>query len=317
MPFRVRSVLPWLVAALTVPCALPLVAPQPRYAVLRAATPAMLQQSNDDPADDGIIDVIVQEELASLALLEPAEQEAQLPTLLQRVEARASSAADDSGYHFGDITRSAVEATRGEVQRQLDADWSMNDLSLLLKVGIFLGAGAAAPVAGLAALPAAALLATYGTVLKAELGVRAVQEVGTRVAERAAQGIADGVKDYTGKDQYAFGDLTEATARKLGHEDYKFGDLTKGAAEGAVKAVTGKQDYKFGQFTEGVVKAATGKDEYRFGDLTRSLLKKRKPEGETKGGEGEKGGGYKFGDVSRSIFKKLKGGDGESGGQKK
>ena len=120
----------------------------------------------------------------------------------------------------------------------------MNDVSLLLKIGIFLGAGASAPAAGLAALPAAALLATYGTVLKAELGVRAVQEVGTRVAERAARGVVDGVKEFTGKEQYAFGDLTEATVRKMGREDYRFGDFSKGAAEGAVKAVTGRDDYK-------------------------------------------------------------------------
>ena len=95
----------------------------------------------------------------------------------------------------------------------------MGDLSLLLKIGIFLGAGATAPVSGLAALPAAALLATYGTVLKAELGVRAVQEVGTRLAERAARGVADGVKAFTGKEEYAFGDLTEAAVRKMGRED--------------------------------------------------------------------------------------------------
>ena len=93
--------------------------------------------------------------------------------------------------------------------------------------------------------------------LKAELGVRAVQEVGVRLAERAAQGLADGVREYTVKDEYAFGDLTEATVRK----------------------VTGDADYKFGDFTKGAVKKVTGKDEYRFGDLSKSLWKKLRGDG--------------------------------------
>ena len=181
-----------------------------------------------DVAAQEVIDNIVQEELADLAKQTPEEQENKLPSLLARVEARAidevgALASDDGsnegsrrGYQFGDITKAVVESTRGEVQRQMDAEWDMNDISLLLKVGLFLGAGAAAPAAGLAALPAAALIATYGTVLKAELGVRAVQEVGTRITERAAQGIADGVKTYTGKeDCECFRIRTRAPCRSL------------------------------------------------------------------------------------------------------
>ena len=155
-----------------------------------------------DVAAREALDVIVQEELAVLAAQTPEEQEAQLPTLLARVEARAANASEAEGYRFGDISRAVVESTRGEVRRQMDTDWNMDDISLLLKVGLFLGAGAAAPAAGLAAMPAALVLATYGTVLKAELGVRAIQEVGVRLAERAAQGVVDGVKTYTGKESY-------------------------------------------------------------------------------------------------------------------
>ena len=67
----------------------------------------------------------------------------------------------------------------------------------------------------------------------------------------AAQGVVDGVKTYTGKDEYHFGDLTEATMKRItGDDNYKFGDLTKGA-----------------------IKSMTGKDEYKFGDITRSFLK--------------------------------------------
>ena len=198
------------------------------------------------------IDEIVQQELAELASQTPEEQEAALPTLLARVEARAADASEREGYQFGDITRTVVESTRSEVQRQMDADWNMSDIELLLKVALFLGGTAMAPVAGLAAMPAAALLATYGAVLKAELGVRAVQEVGTRLTERAVQGIADGVRSYTGKEKYKFGDITEATVRKVTkNDDYKFGDLTKGA----VRSLTGKEEYKFGDITRSFMKA--------------------------------------------------------------
>ena len=90
-------------------------------------------------------------------------------------------------------------------------------------------------------MPVAAVLATYGAVLKLELGGRAVQEVGTRVAERAAQGVADSVREYTGKEEYHVGDLTTETVRRVtGNSEYEFGDLTRSA----VKAVTGKDEYK-------------------------------------------------------------------------
>ena len=186
----------------------------------------------DLPAADPAIEALVRDELAALAELEGEAQEAALPGLLQRVQERAAAerVPFEDGYQFGDVSKTVLEATRGEVTRQLDADWDMRDVSLLLRVGLFLGAGAAAPVAGLAAMPVAALLATYGAALKLELGGRAVQEVTVRVGERAAQGIADGVKSYTGKEEYQFGDLTTATVRKAtGNEDYEFGDLTKGA----------------------------------------------------------------------------------------
>ena len=262
-------------------------------------------ENEDIPSSDTpvAIEAIVRDEMASLSLLSEEEQDEALPMLLQRVEERATS---ESGYQFGDVTRAAVEATRGEVQRQLDAEWNMNDLSLLLKIGVFLGATATAPVAGLAAIPAAALLATYGTVLKAELGVRAIQEVGTRLAERAAQGVGDGVRSYTGKDSYRFGDLTEETVHRVtGNDDYKFGgtstgvevalrslsllacvtrshcsslplraDLTKGTLNKAGAALTGDSDYRFGSLTEGAVKRVTGNEDYKFGDFSKGLFKR-------------------------------------------
>ena len=247
----------------------------PIVASRQIATPSVLQtqpanlrcavrlSEADLPAADPAIEALVRDELAALAELEGEAQEAALPGLLQRVQERAAAerVPFEDGYQFGDVSATIVEATRGEVTRQLDADWDMRDVSLLLRVGLFLGAGAAAPVAGLAAMPVAALLATYGAALKLELGGRAVQEVTVRVGERAAQGIADGVKSYTGKEEYQFGDLTTATVRKAtGNEDYEFGDLTKGA----LKKMAGKgeeEEYKFGDITKRLWRRATGKDE--------------------------------------------------------
>jgi len=259
--------------------------------------------SGDEVDVQEAIDSIVKEELAKLANATAEEQESSLPGLMERVESRALTTLESQGkkgYQFGDITKSVVETTRGEVQRQIDAEWNMDDISLLLKVGLFLGATAAAPAAGLAALPAAALLATYGTVLKAELGVRAVSEVGSRMTERAAQGVADGVKAYTGKDSYEFGDVTTASVRKLtGNDDYQFGDLTKGA----IKSVTGGDEYQFGDITKNAVKGMTGKDagEYKFGDITKNLMKswktgnekepeetRQQPGQDSKGGDNQK-----------------------------
>ena len=101
----------------------------------RCALVAMVGDSpgqDDDPGNSELnIDVgaIVREEMASLTLLDPEEQEAQLATFLQRVEDRAvkevesgspvGEASDDDGYQFGDITKTVLEATRGEVQRQV------------------------------------------------------------------------------------------------------------------------------------------------------------------------------------------------------
>uniref|UniRef100_A0A7S3FFE6 Uncharacterized protein n=1 Tax=Haptolina ericina TaxID=156174 RepID=A0A7S3FFE6_9EUKA len=250
----------------------------------------------DDANMAATIDTIVQQEIEALVRLTPEEQEAALPTLLERVEERAieeasAVAADDasgpSGYQFGDITKAVVNSTRAEVQRQLDSEWSADDVTLLLKVGVFLGAGAMAPVAGLAAMPAAALLATYGTVLKAELGVRAVQEVGLRLAERAAQGVADSVRDFTGKERYELGDLTTATVRKVtGNEEYELGDITRGA----VQSFTGQEEYKFGDITKTAVKSVTGKDEYKFGDITKTLFRKFSGRGEEGSGRESAGG---------------------------
>ena len=69
-----------------------------------------------DVAAREAVDAIVQEELATLVAQTPEEQEAQLPTLLARVEARVADAGEAQGYRFGDISRAVAESTRGEVR---------------------------------------------------------------------------------------------------------------------------------------------------------------------------------------------------------
>ena len=54
-----------------------------------------------------------------------------------------------AGAATGATAEAVVETTRAEVQRLLKADWDMADLGLLLRVALFLGAGAAAPTAAL------------------------------------------------------------------------------------------------------------------------------------------------------------------------
>jgi len=231
--FRIDFVLVWPsrgrpMARVSDPSQLRLAQPRCRAVVMLAndydgPTPA---GNKIDAAAQQALDGIVQEELSKLSHLSPEEQEASLPRLLKRVEERAVS--EKGGYQFGDISKAVVESVRGEVQRQIAAEWTMDDISLLLKIGLFLGAGAVAPAAGLAAMPAAMLLATYGTILKAELGVRATQEVGVRLAETATQAVADGVRGYTGKEDYRFGDLTEETVHRItGRDDYTFGDISR------------------------------------------------------------------------------------------
>lgn len=96
---------------------------------------------------------IVREEMAAMVLKSAEEQEAELPALLAKVEERATAEfylTDDADA--GDLTVGAddrslavVEGARGEIKRLLAAEWSFDDVSLLLRFTLFLGAGAAAP----------------------------------------------------------------------------------------------------------------------------------------------------------------------------
>ena len=121
-----------------------------------------------------VIDTIVREEVAALAQLSPAEQEAGLSALMETLQRRATegirTASGNDDYEFGDVSRAVAESTRKEVQRLLALEWSMGDLSLLLRLGLLISASVTAPVAGLMAMPAHALLSAYSTVLSFEFG---------------------------------------------------------------------------------------------------------------------------------------------------
>ena len=165
------------VLALLVPCCLTWTAqPFRSRSPSRAVSLFSAADSPLDPAAQNVIDAIVKQELVELAKLSPEEQEERLPLLLARCRERAAdelgsapeagnivargdaaSAEEarvvdttpfdgdddrrrDGSYRFGDISRAVAEATRGEVRRQMDAEWSADDVSLLLKVALFLGA---------------------------------------------------------------------------------------------------------------------------------------------------------------------------------
>ena len=174
-------------------------------------------EANERTPEQEAIARIVREEMAAMVLKSAEEQEAELPALLAKVEERATAEyyladdadAGDLAVGADDRSLAVVEGARGEIKRLLAAEWSFDDVSLLLRFTLFLGAGAAAPVTGLAAMPIAALLATYGAALKLELGGRAIQEVAVRVAEGAANKVRDDVKTFTGKETCEHGRTTQ------------------------------------------------------------------------------------------------------------
>eukprot|EP00931_Biecheleriopsis_adriatica_P002100 TRINITY_DN10274_c0_g1_i1.p1 TRINITY_DN10274_c0_g1~~TRINITY_DN10274_c0_g1_i1.p1 ORF type:complete len:270 (-),score=40.32 TRINITY_DN10274_c0_g1_i1:209-1018(-) len=91
-----------------------------------------------------------------------------------------------------------------------------------------------------------------------------------------------GITDFTGKDEYKFGDLTKAAFSKFtesansgianytGKDTYEFGDLTKAT----LSKYTGNASYQFGDITKATVSKITGKQEYEFGDITRTAIGK-------------------------------------------
>lgn len=100
----------------------------------------------------------------------------------------------------------------------------------------------------------------------------------TDTVDAARQGILD----FTGKNDYRFGDITKSAVSKFssslesklldytGKDKYTFGDITKTT----VSKFTGKDKYEFGDITKTAVSKVTGKSEYQFGDITRTIISK-------------------------------------------
>mmetsp|Transcript_5468 Transcript_5468/g.9003 ORF Transcript_5468/g.9003 Transcript_5468/m.9003 type:complete len:331 (-) Transcript_5468:49-1041(-) len=148
---------------------------------------------------------------------------------------------DNGDYQFGDLTKAldqkakdkAAEFTGkldyqvGDVSQEVlrrvrNGDYQMEDVILLCKILVTLGAEFS-PLAS--ALPAKFLLqlVNYGL----------AQEVGGKVFDVAATTLDRRMKEaVTGDADYALGDLTKKSILKfIGKEDYEFGDLSRTISE--------------------------------------------------------------------------------------
>lgn len=132
------------------------------------------------------------------------------------------------------------------------------------------------------------------------------------------ESVKKNVKDFTGKDDYAVGDLSKemdarvknAVAEYRSKEDYELGDLTltlDQLAKEEVQKLTGKDTYEAGDLSTELDKRVKesvagfcGKDEYAPGDLSREIDSRIKKRVGDFTGEGE----YEFGDISREIEKR-------------
>ena len=155
---------------------------------------------------------------------------------------------EEEGGQQAEVSAAAMEqavrrSVRAEVQRRLSlGEWNTQDLSLLLRVVLTLGANLT-PAASL--LPVRMLIGVYSVALQAELGDRLYAELQLMVAERLSQGVADTVRGWTGKEDYQFGDLTRAAISKAtGKEEYEFGDLSKAAMRSLSSRVLGSKEPK-------------------------------------------------------------------------
>jgi len=70
-----------------------------------------------------------------------------------------------------------------------------------------------------------------------------------KLSASAMEELQKGVSSFTGKEEYKFGDISQATMAKVtGNPDYKFGDITMGA----VTSFTGKEGYEFGDISKAI-----------------------------------------------------------------
>ena len=85
------------------------------------------------------------------------------------------------------------------------------------------------------------------------------------------------VVEYTGKQEYEFGDLTAKFVRDItGKDDYEFGECAR--ASRGTRTPSSEPRWcalivtsRARSLTKSAVKAFTGKDEYEFGDVTKKI----------------------------------------------
>ncbi|CAE7252662.1 unnamed protein product, partial [Symbiodinium natans] len=125
-------------------------------------------------------------------------------------------------------------------------------------------------------------------------------ETAARLVQDAMEAASNGVKDFTGKKDYKFGDVTKAAMTKF----------ASGLKSG-ISSYTGKEDYEFGDLTKATVSKFTGKDSYKFGDITKAAAEKISDAASSTAKQITGKEDYEFGDITRSLISKVRGRDGE------
>lgn len=94
------------------------------------------------------------------------------------------------------------------------------------------------------------------------------------------EAASKGITDFTGKDEYRFGDLTKTALSKFadkartgianytGKDEYQFGDITKAT----VQKYIGKDEYQFGDITKATMTKITGEEDFQLGDITKTAF---------------------------------------------
>lgn len=142
-------------------------------------------------------------------------------------------------------------------------------------------------------------------------------ELGVLITTAVREDLKKSARDFLGKDDYAFGDISKEidarvkleVARLREKDEYELGDLSlvlDQVAKDMVCKYTGKAagEYEFGDLSIQIdknIKTAVanfcGKDEYEVGDLTREIAQRASNLAAEFAGKDI----YEFGDVSREI----------------
>jgi hypothetical protein len=148
----------------------------------------------------------------------------------EKAKAKAAEFTGKLDYKVGDISKEIV-------RRVKDGDYTMEDIILLCKILLTLGAEFS-PIAS--ALPAKFLLEMMNYSL--------ANEVGGKVFDVAASTLDKRMKEaVTGDADYAVGDLTKKSILKfIGKDDYEFGDLSRKISEKMNDKETGSKNNSAG-----------------------------------------------------------------------